>query len=153
MKLLILKFHIFYTYLTIKKILEVNKKQNKILNKSESSITWQGSFENKTKAAKTTGQREKFIRRFKSLFVGWKVYSSSTNKAKIYSYIIFVQQMYWSQDKGKYTINQLVCILYIFRNYCFVFLLSCEGVKIWTVTNVNNRPSPFSNKCFRSHYL
>jgi hypothetical protein len=28
-----------------------------------------------------------------------KVYSSSTNKAKIYSYSIFVQQMYWLQDK------------------------------------------------------
>jgi hypothetical protein len=44
----------------------------------------------------------KFIRRLKSLFVGWKVYSSSTNKAKIYSYSIFVQQMYWLQDKCKY---------------------------------------------------
>ena len=40
-----------------------------------------------------------------SLFVGWKVYSystkvysSSTNKAKMYSYSIFVQQMYWLQD-------------------------------------------------------
>ena len=29
MKLIILRFHIFYTYFTIKKILEVNKKQNK----------------------------------------------------------------------------------------------------------------------------
>ena len=28
-----------------------------------------------------------------------KAYSSSTNKAKIYSYCIFVQQMYWLQDK------------------------------------------------------
>jgi hypothetical protein len=44
----------------------------------------------------------KFIRRLKSLFVGWKVYSSSTNKAKIYSYSIFVQQMYWLQDKNVY---------------------------------------------------
>ena len=35
-----------------------------------------------------------------SLFVGWKVYSSSTNKANIYSYSIFVQQMYWLQDKS-----------------------------------------------------
>jgi hypothetical protein len=35
----------------------------------------------------------KFIRRLKSLFVR-KVYSSSTNKAKNYSYSIFVQQMY-----------------------------------------------------------
>jgi len=41
-----------------------------------------------------------------SLFIGWKVYLSSTkaysystNKAKIYSYSIFVQQMYWLQDK------------------------------------------------------
>ena len=41
-----------------------------------------------------------------SLFVGWKVYSysttfysSSTNTAKNYSYSIFVQQMYWLQDK------------------------------------------------------
>ena len=47
----------------------------------------------------------KFIRRLKSLFVGWKVYSSSTNKAKIYSYNIFVQQMYWLQDKI-YVLNQ-----------------------------------------------
>jgi hypothetical protein len=31
MKLIILKFHIFYTYFTIKQILEVNKKQNKNL--------------------------------------------------------------------------------------------------------------------------
>jgi hypothetical protein len=44
----------------------------------------------------------KFIRRLKSLFVGWKVYSYSTNKAKIYSYSIFVQQMYWLQDKYIY---------------------------------------------------
>ena len=41
-----------------------------------------------------------------SLFVGWKVYSystkdysSNTNKANIYSYSLFVQQMYWLQDK------------------------------------------------------
>jgi hypothetical protein len=32
-----------------------------------------------------------------------KVYSSSTNKAKIYSYSIFAQQMYWLQDKYIYT--------------------------------------------------
>ena len=44
----------------------------------------------------------KFIRRLKSLFVGWKVYSSSTNQAKIYSHSIFVQQMYWLQDKKQY---------------------------------------------------
>jgi hypothetical protein len=37
-----------------------------------------------------------------------KVYSSSTNKAKIYSYSIFVQQMYWLQDK-KFI---LVCIIF-----------------------------------------
>jgi hypothetical protein len=44
----------------------------------------------------------KFIRRLKSLFVGWKVYSSSTNKVKIYSHSKFVQQMYWLQDKYIY---------------------------------------------------
>jgi hypothetical protein len=31
-----------------------------------------------------------------------KVYSSITNKAKTYSYSIFVQQMYWLQDKIQY---------------------------------------------------
>ena len=47
-----------------------------------------------------------------SLFVGWKVYSystkvysSSTNKAKMYSYSIFVQQMYWLQDKVNYLLS------------------------------------------------
>jgi hypothetical protein len=45
----------------------------------------------------------KFIRRLKGLFVGWKVYSSSTNKAKMYLYSIFVQQMYWLQDKYCYS--------------------------------------------------
>ena len=44
----------------------------------------------------------KFIRRLKSLFVGWKVYSSSTNKAKMYSHSIFIKQMYWLQDKNIY---------------------------------------------------
>jgi hypothetical protein len=48
----------------------------------------------------------KFIRRLKSLFVGWKVYSSSTNKAKIYSYSIFVQQMYRLQDKFLYKYHE-----------------------------------------------
>ena len=51
----------------------------------------------------------KFIRRLKSLFVGWKVYSSSTNKAKIYSYSIFVQQMYWLQNKMHSYIAQIIC--------------------------------------------
>ena len=37
-----------------------------------------------------------------NLFVGWKVYSSATNKAKMYSHSIFVQQMYWLQDKLRY---------------------------------------------------
>jgi hypothetical protein len=44
----------------------------------------------------------KFIRRLNSLFVDWKVYSSSTNKANNDSHSIFVQQMYWLQDKVKY---------------------------------------------------
>jgi hypothetical protein len=47
----------------------------------------------------------KCIRRLKSLFVGWKVYSSSTNKAKKYSHSIFVQQMYWLQDKYYYMLK------------------------------------------------
>jgi hypothetical protein len=61
----------------------------------------------------------KFIRRLKSLFVGWKVYSSSTNKAKIYSYSIFVQQMYRLQDKIQYYVikfvNDLRWVCYILR--------------------------------------
>jgi hypothetical protein len=59
MKLIILKFHIFYTYFTIKKILEVKKNKTKILNKSESFITWQGSFENKTKQLKLQDKENK----------------------------------------------------------------------------------------------
>ena len=43
-------------------------------------------------APRCTGYQE-------SLIVGWKVYSSSTNKANIYSYSIFVQEIYWLQDK------------------------------------------------------
>jgi hypothetical protein len=34
-----------------------------------------------------------------------KVYLSSTNKAKNYSYSIFVQQMYWLQDKTQYVLD------------------------------------------------
>ena len=34
-----------------------------------------------------------------------KVYSSSTNKAKKFSYSIFVQQMYWLQDKCLYSLH------------------------------------------------
>jgi hypothetical protein len=47
-----------------------------------------------------------------SLFVGWNVYSSSTNKAKIYSYSIFVQQMYWLQDKT-ILFKQIALVAYI----------------------------------------
>ena len=49
--------YVFYIF-TIKKSQKSIKNKTKLLNKSESFITWQGSFENKTKAAKTTGQRE-----------------------------------------------------------------------------------------------
>ena len=55
----------------------------------------------------------KFIRRLKSLFVGWKVYSSSTNKANIYSHSIFVQQMYWLQDNYWYMWCILIYVMYI----------------------------------------
>ena len=50
----------------------------------------------------------KFIRRLKSLFVGWKVYSCCTNKAKMYSYSIFVQQMYWLQDKSIFWLGEVI---------------------------------------------
>jgi hypothetical protein len=43
--------------------------------------------------------RGKLIRRLKCLFVGRNVYSSSTNRAKMYSHSICVQQMYWLQDE------------------------------------------------------
>jgi hypothetical protein len=80
----------------------------------------------------------KFIR------IVWKVYSSSTNKVKIYSYSIFVQQMYWLQDKTDYhdiaeilltvvlnTITLTLCIfthswnssslfLLIFQEFCLI---------------------------------
>ena len=49
-----------------------------------------------------------------------KVYSSSTNKAKIYSYSIFVQQMYWLQDKKK-----------LWR-YCLVF---CPIMHMYNINN------------------
>jgi hypothetical protein len=51
-KLIILKFHIFYTYLTIKKILEVNKKQNKNLKQIRIiynlTATWKLCKQNKS---------------------------------------------------------------------------------------------------------
>ena len=46
-----------------------------------------------------------------------KVYSSSTNKAKMYSYSIFVQQMYWLQDK-----YMSLVLLNRFRLKAMVFL-------------------------------
>ena len=52
----------------------------------------------------------KFIRRLKSLFVGRKVYLSSTNRAKCHSHSIFEQQMYWLQDK-------LIILSYQTRKY------------------------------------
>ena len=72
----------------------------------------------------------KFIR------IVWKVYSSSTNKVKIYSYSIFVQQMYWLQDKTDYhdiaeilltvvlnTITLTLCIFTHSWNSSSLFLL------------------------------
>ena len=47
-----------------------------------------------------------------SVFVGWKVYSSSTNKAKKYSYSIFVQQMYWLQDNDIYLCWKIQIVLF-----------------------------------------
>ena len=63
-----------------------------------------------------------------SLFVGWKVYSSSTNKAKIYSYNIFVQQMYWLQDNIKYeTLFILLCEI------CLSDFIMCHEEEIYYV--------------------
>jgi hypothetical protein len=59
----------------------------------------------------------KFIRRLKSLFVCWKVYSYSTNKAKNYSYNIFVQQMYWLQDKILLCLQLVSTLFYSYQAY------------------------------------
>ena len=84
----------------------------------------------------------KFIRRFKSLFVGWKVYSSSTNKAKIYSYSIFVQQMYWLQDtnnvgvvwwKKKQSDTCFECIFALF--HCILWFLLTDTNNNWLSLN------------------
>jgi hypothetical protein len=72
----------------------------------------------------------KFIRRLKSLFVGWKVYSSSTNKAKIYSYSIFVQQMYWLQDKRWYW-NKFTAMSYATHNKWNK--ITCGKFDIWYI--------------------
>ena len=47
MKLIILKFHIFYTYFTIRKILEVNKKQNKNLKQIRIIYSLTGKLQDK----------------------------------------------------------------------------------------------------------
>ena len=68
-----------------------------------------------------------------SLFVGWKcirivrkVYSSSTNKAKIYSYSIFVQQMYWLQDKNVFFtwVDHTRRIIYLYTCKFYLHLTS-----------------------------
>jgi hypothetical protein len=53
-----------------------------------------------------------------------KVYSSSMNKAKMYSYSIFVQQMYWLQDKR------------IYRQ-----LTSMNTIKLKALSKFKNNPS------------
>jgi hypothetical protein len=73
----------------------------------------------------------KFICRLKSLFVGWKVYSSSTNKAKIYSYSIFVQQMYWLQDKSNFQLFIEFHIKVIIFNYLWVFIIYVNIFEIY----------------------
>jgi hypothetical protein len=72
----------------------------------------------------------KFIRRLKSLFVGWKVYSSSTNKAKIYSYSIFVQQMYWLQDKNNYHEDRRTSL---FRNKDLTHVYQINFFSLWII--------------------
>jgi hypothetical protein len=65
----------------------------------------------------------KFIRRL-------KVYSSSTNKAKIYSYSIFVQQMYWLQDKRWYW-NKFTAMSYATHNKWNK--ITCGKFDIWYI--------------------
>jgi hypothetical protein len=60
----------------------------------------------------------------------WKVYSSSTNKAKIYSYSIFVQQMYWLQD------NYVYCHFQQFFGYIVTTILN--GVQNVCQSSWNN---------------
>ena len=73
----------------------------------------------------TTGYQE-------SLFVGWKVYSSSTNKANIYSYSIYVQQMFWLQDKlyACHLLRRLYNILYFLCLYDEFLVILCNMLKI-----------------------
>jgi hypothetical protein len=90
-----------------------------------------------------------------SLFVGWKVYSSSTNKAKIYSYSIFVQQMYWLQDTIYYSYPSKsyhrydlwtppFFFLYISSLLCDVFIInSIEQVQTSPKTQSEIDISPF----------
>jgi hypothetical protein len=53
----------------------------------------------------------KFIRRLKTLFVGWKVYSSSTNKAK------FIRIAYLYSKCTDCWIKLLYCEIQFFYNY------------------------------------
>jgi hypothetical protein len=48
------------------------------------------------------------------------VYQSSTNKAKMYSYSIFVQQMYWLQDKQIYCVGVNNTLDLLFRQNVLV---------------------------------
>jgi hypothetical protein len=78
----------------------------------------------------------KFIRRLKSLFVKWKVYSSTTNKANIYSYSIFVQQMYWLQDNTVYSVHILLYILYTYYSiYCTHIMVCIVDILLYILYN------------------
>jgi hypothetical protein len=78
-----------------------------------------------------------------SLFVGWKVYSSSTNKANIYSYSIFVQQMYWLQDTIYYSYPSKSYHRYdlwtpplFFFIYFITFVWRFHYKQYWTSSNI-----------------
>jgi hypothetical protein len=50
-----------------------------------------------------------------------KIYSYSTNKAKMYSYSIFVQQMYWLQDTILYPITSDVMNIVLLSRHVTVW--------------------------------
>ena len=69
MKLIILKFHIFYTYFTIKKILEINKKQNKNLKQNLTGKLWKqnkSSYNYRTKGINQRGHPLQQMRKLTS---------------------------------------------------------------------------------------
>jgi hypothetical protein len=79
----------------------------------------------------------KFIRRPKSLFVGWKVYSSITNKAKIYSPL--------RNRPEKLTEGSLFCLFLKLVQINFIFT---DNVRIlYIYFQINNKSTSFILVC------